>query len=749
MPSDDDETLCENSRLRVNNANFGNSVLIQRPVNGLNGHPILLSNADVNPSWITWMQLEFQAQPSPTPSPSPSSSPSPSASVTPSQYNFNQHIAPIIQAKCIQCHRDGGVKETIQFNTFEKARNWAALISSDVVSRRMPPWGPAEGPSEYGVPFPAFKDARKLSSSEIAMISDWAAKGTPEGPAPRVTASPSPSDSLSGSDVITLMPPAPFTPNPGTGKTDQYRCFMVGELSMTQDLFVTAFEVVPDKVREVHHALLYKPIADSDQAAAESLEQTDPATGYDCSTGAGVNVNAEPLAIWAPGTGVTRYPMNTGLKVARARKLILQIHYNTADYPAGALADRSAIRVRTAATGIQEAHWYGPGKNSGTLALNQANALVTDTQTMQTWTGGGISIFGIYPHMHQLGTRVRSEFQRAGAALAPLFDIPQWNFNWQGAYFFPDASPITLQAADSLRISCHYDTTLVNGKDRAGNNRTSPIPFGENTTDEMCFGFVYGVPIPSVAFDARILAVTGYSNSQTITSRLTVASQHVGVQGSVFIATLFNGKAYYLSATGQWIEVAAGADFPAYRTGTLPASLDATLASNADLRELIGAKIYMGYGAGATVRAAQDEMTATARYKEIHTITLSEAPVAFDAQAINVTGPITNRSYSGRLTVATADRGKAGNIYVAAAFGGKLYFLTAPGQWQEATTATYAVFQSGTLPSTLDIMIQPAADLSAFVGAKVSIGYGVGSLNTAQQEMLNAARYKQIYEVAP
>src|SRR5205809_385905 len=52
---------------------------------------------------------------------------------------FTRDVAPILQAKCVACHRAGEVAP-MALLTYEDARPRARAIKAKVVARQMPPW---------------------------------------------------------------------------------------------------------------------------------------------------------------------------------------------------------------------------------------------------------------------------------------------------------------------------------------------------------------------------------------------------------------------------------------------------------------------------------------------------------------------------------------------------------------------------------------------------------------------------------
>ena len=101
---------------------------------------------------------------------------------------WDREIAPIVRARCANCHPADGPPGSIPLSTYNEARPWAAAIKEEVMMRRMPKWAAARG---YG----DFANDPSLSPFEIALIAAWVDGGAPEtvktstpppGPAPTV-----------------------------------------------------------------------------------------------------------------------------------------------------------------------------------------------------------------------------------------------------------------------------------------------------------------------------------------------------------------------------------------------------------------------------------------------------------------------------------------------------------------------------------------------------------------------------------
>ena len=90
-----------------------------------------------------------------------------------SSLTYAKDIAPLLNAKCVTCHRPGEVAP-MSLMTYNDVRPWARAIKSKVVSRQMPPWYAEGEPGKW-------HNDRRLSQAEIEKISAWADAGAPRG----------------------------------------------------------------------------------------------------------------------------------------------------------------------------------------------------------------------------------------------------------------------------------------------------------------------------------------------------------------------------------------------------------------------------------------------------------------------------------------------------------------------------------------------------------------------------------------
>ena len=390
---------------------------------------------------------------------------------------YHQTIKPILDAKCVGCHVDGGIAP-FALTDYSLASEYAVAAAGAVTSQRMPPWAPSSDCREY-------VGDRSLDPSQIDAINRWVADGMPEGdPATPGAALPDTVPKLSRVDV-TLAIPEPYTPRPAAGKADDYRCFVVPWPStLTQTTFVTGFGAAPDDTAEVHHIIAFLAGPD-DVATFHTLDADDPGPGYTCFGGANGPVSGM-IGGWAPGSLGSDLPPGIGLPVEAGSAIILQVHYNLHD--GAARADQSSIQFKVDDT-VERPGRVLPFTNplwvrgAMPIAAGDPDASYAFEVDPTPFTGE-LEVFSAALHMHQLGTRARAEIHRGDAGESRcLLSIEDWDFHWQGSYGFQRSE--ILRTGDKLSINCHWDNTAANHDGGA----PIDVNWGEGTADEMCLGF--------------------------------------------------------------------------------------------------------------------------------------------------------------------------------------------------------------------------------------------------------------------
>jgi hypothetical protein len=388
---------------------------------------------------------------------------------------WSDDVATIVDEHCASCHRVGG-SAPFPIVTYADAAAFAPAIKASVVERRMPPAGPTNcGECQ------SFTNAPWLSPTEIATIRAWVDGGLPAGTT-EAPPEPEPLDATLPRVDQTLAMPAPYTPQ---GGSDDYRCFVV-DAGLVDTTFLTGFSVQAGNPDVVHHVILYGLYAREHQELAAQLERRDQREGFECFGTSGID-DAPMLAAWAPGTPPVVYPEGTGVRLTPGMQLILQVHYHL-DEPEPE-PDRSRIDLMLAPSVQNEAVLLPVG--NWWFELEPGQSSVSDTQVDLDFIGpiGEVELHAVAPHMHTRGRSMQVEVG-LGAKRQCLLDVPEWDFEWQGLFFYEE--PITVGGGAMLRISCTWDT-------RDADEVTT---WGDGTDDEMCLALFYVTGLPQNRVDA-------------------------------------------------------------------------------------------------------------------------------------------------------------------------------------------------------------------------------------------------------
>jgi mono/diheme cytochrome c family protein len=411
------------------------------------------------------------------------------------EVTYWQDVAPIFFENCVSCHQPDGIAP-FRLDTYEEAKEWSAAARQAVEERTMPPWLVTSDGS-----CGEFRDSRWLADEEIEAITAWAEAGAPEG-TPRddlqVPAASEPGTGLDdGSGEIMAVTTPDYVPEPdgsAYAKYDDYRCFLI-DGAIDRDRFITGYEVVPGNDALVHHVILMVVNPDLEVAegktnmdAMRAMDEASPdRLGWPCYSlaGDGVAVDSAPVT-WAPGMGPVPYPDRTGVRLPAGRVLVVQVHYNLVDESVRGQSDSTLARLRVADEVEREGLFALPD-----LLLDSDDTLPPGMESVPyTWELGlddalaafgvdHLDIYGVFPHMHELGRRYRMEIVDEGGEAQCAAEVENWDFDWQLFYFYEE--PIQITPGKRLRVTCEYDTR----------GRTEPTTPGWGTQNEMCVGGVF------------------------------------------------------------------------------------------------------------------------------------------------------------------------------------------------------------------------------------------------------------------
>lgn len=372
---------------------------------------------------------------------------------------WHQDVAPIVLTRCAGCHHAGG-PAAFPLTTYAEAAATAEAIAAAAMDRAMPPFN-LDNSGDCNT----WVDARWLSDAEIGTLADWARAGAPEGEPVDPPPEAPPPWALDRVD-LTLAMTAPYTPD--AALDDDYRCFVL-DPGLTEQRWVTGFQVRLGAPALVHHVTLFALDRAEDDDAARALDEADPGLGYTCF--GDTIVPSRWLVGTGPGVAGNALPDGTGTRMAAGRLTVLQVHYNLA---AGAAPDLSAVDLRLEPDVPHETAIERVAATDLALPPGEPEVEASAELTL----GGGHVLWGVWPHMHDLGTRL--EITASGVdGERCLARVDDWAFHWQGFAFYTE--PIALHEGDTVRIRCTWDTT----------SRDTVTHWGPGTADEMCIGFFY------------------------------------------------------------------------------------------------------------------------------------------------------------------------------------------------------------------------------------------------------------------
>lgn len=376
--------------------------------------------------------------------------------------NYAEHVAPILNKHCVECHRQGEVAP-FSLTGYENAKKWAPMIAEVTGKRRMPPWKAVQG---YG----EFLDENRLSEAEIATLQLWEAQKTPRGDPKREPPAPSFAGdwSLGPPDMI-LTPSKAYTVD--AEGSDDYRNFVL-PLNNKETLWVTGMDVRPGNKKVVHHVIGF--IDNTGQGKAREAQEDDGKEGYSSFGGVGF-VPFGSLGGWAPGLRPRKSIDSIAFQVPPNSSIVMQVHYHK---NGKAESDRTQLGVYLAKETPKQAlqlRWLAnplfripPGAKNHYVKLEFK--VPVDT-----------TIYGAMPHMHLLGKTMKATVIMADGTIKPLVFIDDWDFNWQMAYVLKQ--PMKLPAGSKILVEATYDNSTDNKNNP--NNPPKPVTWGEETTDEM------------------------------------------------------------------------------------------------------------------------------------------------------------------------------------------------------------------------------------------------------------------------
>ena len=365
---------------------------------------------------------------------------------------FHKDVAPILNRRCVSCHRDG-TAAPFPLTAYANAAAHAEMIAEVVVDRRMPPWF---ANPKYG----EFQNDPSLSPEELDTLVRWVKSPRLEGDpqdAPPLPEFPKSKWRIGEPDLVVstiqnhTIPATGFIP---------YKNVLLPYIFLN-DTWLEAVEILPDNPAVVHHCNM----------------------AYVTARGAG---NDTFITGHVPGglpLDLDGFDIGVAYKIPRGSTLGLQIHYVTTGKE-----ERCRISVG----------FRYPRRN----VEKQLKHFVLDPQDFRIEPGNGAypvrsgrtlnedaTMLGLFTHMHLRGKDMTFFAQPPGQPRETLLQIPNYNFDWQLGYRIEPGRK-RLPKGTRIEAVAHFDNSAFNPYNP---DPKKTVLYGPQTVDEMFNGYGFYV----------------------------------------------------------------------------------------------------------------------------------------------------------------------------------------------------------------------------------------------------------------
>ena len=365
----------------------------------------------------------------------------------PKEVNFAEHVAPILQKHCWECHKAGG-SAPFALTTHKQAATRADAIAETINDQRMPPWFASH---EFG----PFINRRGLSDEERSVVADWVKSGAAAGNLAKAPAPPPEVKEkwLIGKPDLTLDT-VEFD-LPATGDIPYKYAILPHHFA--EDTWINNVQITSDNPRSLHHANL------AFGGLKVGFSEQNFITGY------------------VPGGEPMNLDPGVGFLIPKGTFLALQIHFVTTGKPekckvtVGVRYPREVIQTRLRVMQLFDTRFAIP---PGAPAHK-----VTATKTLDTDVIG----VGLFSHMHLRGKDMTFTAHAPDGKRDTLLVIANYNFEWQVPYRWEPGKK-RIPKGTKLECVARYDNSAFNPYNP---NPKATVRNGPQTYHEMMYGFFF------------------------------------------------------------------------------------------------------------------------------------------------------------------------------------------------------------------------------------------------------------------
>jgi AhpC/TSA family len=362
--------------------------------------------------------------------------------------SYANEVAPIIEAKCVACHQEGGIAP-FGFDGYEKVKQFSGMIREAVRTDRMPPWDPDPHVGK-------FKDDKSLSGAQIKTLINWVEAGAPRGegedPLGKVK-HVAPEWPLGKPDLIVDIPKYTI---PATGYVDYQYPSVPNPLKEGKWLKAATAKV--SQRQGVHH-ILSGVIPEG--ATNKGMQAWGGAVGG-YTVGMESTVAPNGIGSWVPAGGQFGYQMHYtpfGKEAVSAEQIGLYF------YKDGEMPDLIMRETPLVDQFIEIPANDGAHKETAYFLFPKDAILHTAVV-----------------HAHYRGTYSKLEILDPSGKRETILNVPFYDFNWQRMYEFDQ--PINIKAGSKVIATYVYDNSKRNP---ANPNPNEKIVWGDQSFEEMFY----------------------------------------------------------------------------------------------------------------------------------------------------------------------------------------------------------------------------------------------------------------------
>ncbi len=367
------------------------------------------------------------------------------------QLTYVKDVAPILEAKCVACHEEGGIGP-FAMKDYAAVKGFAPMIREVIRTSRMPPY---DADPHVG----KFSDDRRLSAEETKTLVHWIEAGAPRGEG---------KDPLGSKHLVAaewplgkpdLVLDVPAYTIPASGVVDYQHPWIANP--GTEGKWLKATTIKAGSRQGVHHLLtgLMKEVPKPGQAAFE-------------------NQWGDSIGSYAVGMENEIAPKNVGTYIPPGGAIGFQGHYT----PFGKeVVDHTKIALYFYKDNEKPAmvmHNIDITNNAIEIPPNEPHHVEVAYMDFPH----AAVLYSAFIHAHYRGTASDLSIRYPDGKEKMLIAVPHYQFGWQRHYTF--AEPIAVPAGSRLIAHYAYDNSKQNP---ANPDPSKTIIWGPQSWEEMFF----------------------------------------------------------------------------------------------------------------------------------------------------------------------------------------------------------------------------------------------------------------------